>query len=118
MILLNVHTMLAGITKTDELALDPAEAHNLAEATAKVGRHYNMAMSAQAIDWTNLFMTIGAVYGPRVMAIRIRRMAARPAAQPRAAATPRPAPESAAPSNGTRTTFIPGVGHVEVPSDA
>jgi len=69
--------MLAGITKTAELALSPPEAKSLAEAVANVSRHYDVSVSAKALDWSNLVMALGMVYGTRLIAIRTNRRAAR-----------------------------------------
>jgi hypothetical protein len=84
--------MLAGITQTAELALDPTEAADLSKAIAAVGRHYDMTLPAKTLDWTNLMMVAGAVYGPRLIVILNNRRSAR--ARP---ATMAPA---AAPSGG------------------
>lgn len=74
MILLSTHAMLAGMTRTPEFALDQKEAKSVAEALANVSRHYDVSVSAKALDWTNLIMALGMVYGTRVFAIRNRRM--------------------------------------------
>jgi hypothetical protein len=112
-ILLSAHEMLAGITKTPELELDGEEGKKLALSIGNVARHYDMTMSAKAMDWTAFFMTIGALYGSRLAAIRMRRMMERKEAvdgtvrnATRPAATARP---------NTVTSHIPGVGDVEVP---
>lgn len=104
--------MLAGITRVSELEMDKEEAKKLADAAAKVARHYDLAATAKQLDWTNLIMTAGAIYGTRLMAIRLRRMAERSSAP--APETPSPAPQQRS-SGNTVMTHIPGVGNVEVP---
>lgn len=125
-ILLSAHEMLAGMTQIEELEIDKEEAGKLSLAIANVGRHYNMAMSAKALDWTALFMTLGAVYGTRIAAIRIRRTMAKDTAKtaPRPASTtpsnvtpitPKPSAAPQQPNGPLRTINIPGLGTVEVP---
>lgn len=90
--------MLAVITKTQELALDQTEAHELAEGIANVSRHYDIETSQKALDWTRLMMVLGMVYGTRLYAIRAKRAAAPRPAQPQ-----RPQAQPA-------EVIIPGVG--------
>lgn len=109
-ILLSGHAMLAGIAKTPELELDAMEAKDLATAAAAVARHYDMTMTAKAMDWTNLIMTLGAVYGTRLMAVRMRRTMERgPRVASATVETPTPA------SAATRRVNVPGVGEIDVP---
>lgn len=121
-ILLSAHGMLAGITRTAELELDQPEANKIATAVVNVGRHYNMTMSAKALDWTALIMVIGEVYGTRLMAIRLRRTMERKAggSEPGHAAgsvPPRTEPvQQSRPANGRTIIDIPGVGPVDVPT--
>lgn len=119
-ILLSAHAMLAGITKVAELEMEAEEAHKLAEAGAKVARHYDMGMTSKAMDWTNLIFVIGELYGSRFVAFRIRRQMEREqrsTQQPQTVdVTPRAQPSAPqARSNSTRTVNIPGVGEIEVP---
>lgn len=72
-ILFSIHTMLAAATKTPELALDEKEARGIAEAATKVAAFYDVAASAKTIAWANLVSALGVVYGPRVIAIGMRR---------------------------------------------
>lgn len=71
-IIVSTHMMLAALTKTAELQMDADEAMILADATAKVSRHYNVAVAAKTLDWYNLVMVVGTVYGSRLVAIRAR----------------------------------------------
>ena len=72
-ILFSMHTMLAAITSTPELALDKTEAAEIAKAADAVAQHYDVTASAKTLAWTNLLMVVGAAYGTRIFAIRIRR---------------------------------------------
>ena len=113
-ILLSAHAMLAGITRVAELDMEQEEAHKLAQAGANVARHYDMATSGKALDWTNLLFVIGEIYGSRVVAIRLRRMADKigepETVAPATTRTVNPKP------NGTMTRVnIPGVGLTDVP---
>lgn len=65
--------MLAAMTATPELNLSPPEAKLVADATAKVARHYSTsALPEKQMDWINLFTALSMVYFPRVMAYRMR----------------------------------------------
>lgn len=65
----NGHMMLAKIAKVPEIALDEDEAQKLANATANVARHYNIAVSQKTLDWTNFATAICGIYGTRLIAI-------------------------------------------------
>lgn len=88
--------MLAGITRTSEFALDKAEAKQLAEGISNVSRHYDIAATQKSMDWTNLLMLLGMIYGTRIYAVRARRAAAKKD-------TPRQA-------SSADNVIIPGVG--------
>lgn len=103
---MSTHAMLAGLTKAHELALEPSEAKSLAQGIANVASHYDVQTSTKALDWTNLIMVCGMIYGTRIVAIRERRRNARPQNE---------APRAAAPSrqpNNANVVEIPGVGMV------
>lgn len=125
--------MGAALLRTPELMLDQPEANMLAQNTANVLRHYpSVQMPAQMVDWVALMMAAGTIYGPRMIAIRNNRMAARRAppqdeirADTRATATvntaPSPAPQTVhAPtrSNGAEplvsVSDIPGLPGVRI----
>jgi hypothetical protein len=78
-LLLSVHLGIAALTKTPEMALDQTEAHLMAEATARVARHYPVLnrISDKAIDHGNLVTVLVGIYGTRVAAIRLRQAAER-----------------------------------------
>lgn len=65
--------MMAAFFSTPELELDQKEAQELSEASIAVARHYDIGATQKTIDWTNLMMVLGAVYGTRFMAIRLRK---------------------------------------------
>ena len=68
-LLFSTHQLLAAIAKTPELALDETEAKQLAEAATNVARHYNIEAGAKAIDWSNLMIAMGMIYGTRIAAV-------------------------------------------------
>lgn len=104
-LLLSTHYMLAGMTRVQEIALSPDEAKSLAQATANVARHYDVSVSAKALDWTNLIMALGMVYGTRVVAMRNR---ARSAKANRAKPVNEPRPMEVTPDGVDISTYVPG----------
>lgn len=66
--------MLAAITKVPEFELDQSEGAKLAKGIQNVARHYDLAASQKSIDIANLVMILAAVYGSRIMAMRMRKM--------------------------------------------
>jgi hypothetical protein len=67
--------MLAGLTNVPELEMEKAESDQLARAVINVNRHYDTVVSAKSMDWIRLFMVVGGLYGPRLAALRMRKMA-------------------------------------------
>jgi len=65
--------LLAGVLKAPGLILTEIEAHNMAEATANVSRHYNIQATQKTLDWINLCTTLTLVYGTRIMASKKRK---------------------------------------------
>lgn len=114
--ILGIHTMLASISRTPELELDEAESEKLAKASSNVLRHYvDLDVSQKAADWTNLFMALGAIYGPRVFAHKMRKAKEREARQTRQPPTvenpPQAKPQPAgngAPNVGANVIQMPG----------
>lgn len=92
-ILISLHTIAAATLQTPELILEAKEANEVAQAMANVASLYDVGMSPKQAAWTNLAMVCGACYGPRALAIYVRKsMEEKPAPKaetPRAAA---PAP--------------------------
>ena len=72
-ILLSAHAMLAGLTQTEAMKIDQEESHQLAVGISNVARHYDVGATEKTLDWCNLFMALGVVYGPRLMLMRINR---------------------------------------------
>lgn len=113
--ILGIHTMLASISRIPELELDEAESEKLAKASANVLRHYvDLEVSQKAADWTNLFMALGAIYGPRMFAHKMRKTNERQSRQNRQAQTvdnpPQPKPQpagSGAPNVGANVVHMP-----------
>jgi hypothetical protein len=65
--------MLAHLTKVEELELDEKEAKRLAECVARVNALYDgFILSEKQLAWINLGVAGCAVYGPRVMAYKLR----------------------------------------------
>lgn len=69
------HEILAKITSTPEFALDEYEAKKLAGAALNVMQHYNIKTSQKAIDWGNLLLTGGLIYGAKYHAANTRILA-------------------------------------------
>lgn len=66
--------MLSALTKVPELEIDQEEAKKLAHASTEVAKHYvSLDASEKTVAWVNLGLTLGAVYGPRIMANGIRK---------------------------------------------
>lgn len=76
-ILLSIHAMVAGMAKIPELALDKSEANSVADAAAKVASLYDLTADIKVIAWSNLAMSLGMVYGTRIVAIRERKKSER-----------------------------------------
>lgn len=73
--------MLAALTRVPELQLSDEEAAKLGEGAANVMRHYDVGPQTQkAVDWTNLFMVLGMIYGTRFVAVKHRRASEKSAA--------------------------------------
>lgn len=70
--LFSLHAMAAAALKTPEFAIEESEAKKIAEASAKVAAHYNVVANPKTVDWCNLAVTLGMVYGTRFMALRAR----------------------------------------------
>ncbi len=65
--------MAASALKTEELELDQAESKLLAEAVTEVASHYNTVIDPKVIAWMGLIGVCGQIYGPRVVAMRVRK---------------------------------------------
>lgn len=69
----SIHYGIAIALKAPEFQISEEEAAEYAKAVAAVARHYDMGASAKTLDWTNLAMTMGSIYGVRIMGIAARR---------------------------------------------
>jgi len=84
------HALLAKAARTPEIALDETEAKTLATSAMNVMQHYNIKASQKAIDWGNLVLTMGIVYGGKFHAISERQKAERAAKKAEREATNAP----------------------------
>lgn len=73
--------MAASLTKIEELSLDKSEANQLAQALAAVNVHYQKSIDPKLLAWMGVVAVAGQVYGPRVLAYRVR-VATEKAARP------------------------------------
>lgn len=69
--------MGAAILATPEIELDKEEAKKLGDAIKDVGKHYSMLFDPKHVAIANLMATAGFLYGPRIVAYRVRRKAER-----------------------------------------
>jgi hypothetical protein len=67
--LFSIHSILAAITQTEELAISQDEANQLAAAIGSVSAHYDVSASAKTMAWVHLSSTVAMVYGPRMIAL-------------------------------------------------
>jgi hypothetical protein len=65
-----LHLTLAGFVP--ELELGKPEAEKLAKATTELGKYYAMEFDPKKVAWFNFCTALGAVYIPRVIAIKNR----------------------------------------------
>ena len=89
-----IHSLLAVSLSAPELAWKDEEAKIVAENLVAVSRHYDIQASQKAIDWGNLVVALGTVYGRKVIPFAVRRSreatAARKAASTNAGFTTSP----------------------------
>lgn len=75
------HVGLSIATGSEKFTLEDSEGEKLAAAVEKVARHYDVpAVSSEVMDWIGLIIVCGSIYGPRLMAAKIDRMADKPKA--------------------------------------
>lgn len=82
--------MLAKATKTPEWSLTEDESKTMASRVTAVMQHYNIKASQKAIDWGNLLLTGGLMYGGKIHAVNERHKAERAAKKENANAIARP----------------------------
>lgn len=105
--------MLAALVKVPELEIDSADAKRIAQAWNNVQTEYSFAaLDPKTTAWTNLIFACGAVYGPRIMAAKIRRAMEKQSGD---TVTVSPAPATSSPASpaptkaAARSTMIGGV---------
>lgn len=96
-LLLSVHTIGSALVSVPELALDPKEAHVLAEGIENVLQFYDFVPDPKLMAWVNLTSSASLIYGTRMKAYANRLKAER---RKRLEASPSPATATA--SNTTR----------------
>lgn len=64
---------VSGIADVPELEISKDESKAMAEAIAEVASHYNATLDPKVMAWVGFAGAMGAVYGPRVAAIRLRK---------------------------------------------
>lgn len=82
--------MGAQILKTPELEITKDEAKQLSDGVQAVAREYNHVINPKTAAWIQLCVACGAVYGTRIVAIRMREKAER---RNKVVQMPTPAPE-------------------------
>lgn len=80
--LTGIHALLAVALSAPELVLSDTEAETIAKNVVAVAKHYDLQQSAKATDWGNLILSLGVVYGGRMVSIYARNKAARPPKKP------------------------------------
>lgn len=76
-----IHAGLATLTNNKIWSLDDEEAKVLATSVANVSRHYDLQQTEKSIDWFNLFVALGSLYGAKLAAYRMMRAAEKEAAK-------------------------------------
>ena len=70
-LLLGIHLGLAHLLEIRELELEKEEAKALADALSAVARHYDLPdLPQKTVDWINLFIVMGSIYAPRIIAYK------------------------------------------------
>lgn len=73
-ILCGIHSMLAMMTKIDELEIDEEESRELVEAGMRVAELYEVPLpSEKVLAWVGLSKAVANVYGTRVGALMIKK---------------------------------------------
>lgn len=101
---MSIHAGVAGMTATPELMLAEEEAKQLGRGLLELERCYPTTVDPRIIAWVNMTAICGMVYGPRIMAIRMRHSAERPKR-----------PEKAKTENGVQGVVDPNTGMILPP---
>jgi hypothetical protein len=105
-LLFSLHLMGATLLKVPELQLSEAEAKKLNDAVSDVMRFYtDMEIPPKVQAWLNLAMVGGMIYGPRFMAVSIRRKSRPKVAVPLSGAPESPRATPVQPSQSNVTPF-------------
>jgi len=73
LILLSTHAMLAALTKVEEIEIGQDEAERLGAAIARVQALYtDKILPEKVLAWGQLIMVAGSIYGPRIVASRLK----------------------------------------------
>lgn len=70
--LTGIHALLAAGMHAPELELSETEAETVAKNIVAVTRHYDLQQTQKATDWGNLAVSLGVVYGGRIIRISAR----------------------------------------------
>lgn len=71
-LLYSIHLGLAHLT-IEEMELDREESKQYADALAEVAKHYAVAIDPRKLAIANLLAVAGRIYGPRILAYRLRK---------------------------------------------
>lgn len=78
-LLIGIHQMGAAMLKTPELEISKDEAKQLSDAVQAVAKEYNHVINPKTAAWIQLCVACGAVYGARIVAVRMREKQAKKA---------------------------------------
>lgn len=95
-----VHSVAASYLKAEELELDEDEAVKLCEAGDNVLAFYNKQPPPEVAVWIGFATAVSTIYGPRIVAIRVRVKREKEAAAAKRVVpfTPKPSPLDAFPT--------------------
>lgn len=71
-ILLSVHFGVSALLSTPELDINEDEAKKFAGSLARISNLYDDRINPKAVAWVDLIAVLGAIYGPRMIAIHAR----------------------------------------------
>lgn len=104
-----LHVLLAERTMTPELAISEDEGKQFMASVQNVMRHYSVQTTQKTLDWIALMGTATGMYAPRIVAMNIRKRAARNG-RPQPAPMNRTAPakaNGAAPMQSDHVAIVP-----------
>lgn len=71
-LLFSLHTGMSSLISVPELEISKDESKMLSEAIADVAQHYNVVVDPKVMAWAGFAGIVGALYGPRFAAWRVR----------------------------------------------